>query len=81
MTTIVTPKAARAKEVEKDASMVKQKEMMAAHYDKLTSAQANGAKADEGSFLRLIAITARSPGALRASRSANRGCCVSLCKT
>ncbi len=37
-TKIVTPKAAPAKEVEKDASMVKQKEMMAAHYDRLTSA-------------------------------------------
>ena len=43
-TTIVTPKAAPAKEVEKDASMVKQKEMMAAHYDRLTSAPETGEK-------------------------------------
>ncbi len=43
-TTIVTPKAAPAKEVEKDASMVKQKEMMAAHYDRLTSAPQTGEK-------------------------------------
>ena len=38
MTIITTPKTAPAKEVEKDASMVKQKEMMAAHYERLTSA-------------------------------------------
>jgi benzoyl-CoA reductase subunit B len=44
MTTIVTPKAAPAKEVEKDASMVKQKEMMAGHYERLTSAQETGTK-------------------------------------
>ena len=44
MTTIVTPKAKPAVEVEKDASMVKQKEMMAAHYDRLTSAPETGAK-------------------------------------
>ncbi|HEY7460140.1 MAG TPA: benzoyl-CoA reductase subunit B [Xanthobacteraceae bacterium] len=43
-TTIVTPKAAPAREVEKDASMVKQKEMMAAHYDRLTSAPETGEK-------------------------------------
>jgi benzoyl-CoA reductase subunit B len=43
-TTIVTPKAAPAKEVEKDASMQKQKDMMAAHYDRLTSARETGAK-------------------------------------
>ena len=41
---IVTPKAAPAKEVIKDASMVKQKEMMAAHYDRLTSAPQTGEK-------------------------------------
>ena len=33
-----------AKDVEKDASMRKQKEMMAAHYDRLTSAPETGAK-------------------------------------
>ena len=44
MTTIVTSKKAPAKEVEKDASMVKQKAMMAAHYDRLTSAAETGAK-------------------------------------
>ena len=45
MTTIITtPKPGPAKEVEKDASMVKQKEMMAAHYDRLTSAVETGAK-------------------------------------
>ncbi|HEY4774672.1 MAG TPA: benzoyl-CoA reductase subunit B [Xanthobacteraceae bacterium] len=44
MTTIVAPKAAPAREVEKDASMVKQKEMMAAHYDRLTSAPKTGEK-------------------------------------
>jgi len=44
MTIINTPKAAPAKEVEKDASMVKQKEMMAAHYDRVTSASETGAK-------------------------------------
>jgi benzoyl-CoA reductase subunit B len=43
-TTIVTPKAAPAREVETDASMVKQKEMMAAHYDRLTSAPETGEK-------------------------------------
>jgi benzoyl-CoA reductase subunit B len=42
-TKIVTPKAA-AKEVEKDASMQKQKDMMAAHYDRITSAHEVGAK-------------------------------------
>ena len=42
-TKIVTPKAA-AKDVEKDASMRKQKEMMAAHYDRLTAAPETGAK-------------------------------------
>jgi len=42
-TIIVTPKAV-AKEVEKDASMAKQKEMMAAHYDRLTSAPETGEK-------------------------------------
>ena len=41
---IVTPKTAAAKEVVKDASMVKQKEMMAAHYDRLTSAPQTGEK-------------------------------------
>jgi benzoyl-CoA reductase subunit B len=44
MTIITTPKAAPAKEVEKDASMVKQKAMMAAHYDRLTSAAETGEK-------------------------------------
>jgi benzoyl-CoA reductase subunit B len=43
-TQIVTPKAAKAKEVIKDASMVKQKEMMAAHYDRLTNAPQSGEK-------------------------------------
>jgi benzoyl-CoA reductase subunit B len=42
-TQIITPKAV-AKEVDKDASMVKQKEMMAGHYDRLTSAPETGAK-------------------------------------
>ena len=42
--TIVTPKAAPAKDVEKDASMQKQKDMMAAHYDRLTSSRETGAK-------------------------------------
>jgi len=41
---ITTPKPAPAKEVVKDASMVKQKEMMAAHYDRLTSAAETGEK-------------------------------------
>ena len=43
MTVIVTPKAA-AKAVAKDDSMLKQKEMMAGHYDRLTSARETGAK-------------------------------------
>jgi benzoyl-CoA reductase subunit B len=43
-TTFVTPKAAPAKEVVKDASMMKQKEMMAAHYDRLTSVPESGEK-------------------------------------
>ena len=43
MTVIVTPKAA-PKPVAKDDSMLKQKEMMAAHYDRLTSAHETGAK-------------------------------------
>jgi benzoyl-CoA reductase subunit B len=47
-TKIVTPKTAAnkpaAKEVEKDASMQKQKNMMAAHYDRITSAPETGAK-------------------------------------
>jgi benzoyl-CoA reductase subunit B len=42
-TKIVTPKAA-AKDIEKDASMRKQKEMMASHYDRITSAPETGAK-------------------------------------
>ena len=42
--TIVTPKAAPAKDVEKDASMAKQKAMMAAHYDRLTDSPQTGAK-------------------------------------
>lgn len=44
MTVIVTPKAAPAKKVAKDASMLKQKDMMAAHYDRLTNAPATGEK-------------------------------------
>jgi benzoyl-CoA reductase subunit B len=43
-TQIVTPKKVAAKEVEKDASMAKQKAMMAAHYDRLTDAPVTGAK-------------------------------------
>ena len=43
-TKIVTPKGAPAKAVVKDASMLKQKEMMAAHYDRLTSAPETGEK-------------------------------------
>ena len=43
-TKIVTPKAAAAKAVVKDASMVKQKEMMAAHYDRLTNVPETGEK-------------------------------------
>jgi benzoyl-CoA reductase subunit B len=42
-TTAPTAKA-RVKEVEKDASMQKQKEMMASHYERLTSAPQTGAK-------------------------------------
>jgi benzoyl-CoA reductase subunit B len=42
-TKIVTPKAA-VKDIEKDASMAKQKQMMAAHYDRLTAAPQTGAK-------------------------------------
>src|SRR3974390_3538222 len=41
---ITTPKTAPAKEVVKDASMGKQKERMAAHYDRLTSAAETGEK-------------------------------------
>ena len=41
---INTPKTAPAKEVVKDASMVKQKEMMASHYDRLTNAPQTGEK-------------------------------------
>ena len=44
MTVVVTSKAAPAKDVEKDASMVKQKAMMAAHYDRLTSSPETSAK-------------------------------------
>jgi len=43
-TKIVTPKAAAAKAVAKDASMMKQKEMMAAHYDRLTNVPETGEK-------------------------------------
>ncbi len=43
-TTFVTSKTAAAKQVVKDASMVKQKEMMAGHYDRLTSAPQTGEK-------------------------------------
>src|SRR6516162_2898448 len=41
---ITTPKPASTKTVAKDASMVKQKEMMASHYDRLTSAPQSGEK-------------------------------------
>jgi len=44
MTVITTPKAGPAKAVEKDAAMTKQKEMMNAHYERLTSAPVSGAK-------------------------------------
>jgi benzoyl-CoA reductase subunit B len=44
MTVIVTPKAGPAKDIEKDASMLKQKEMMAAHYDRLTNVPQTGEK-------------------------------------
>jgi benzoyl-CoA reductase subunit B len=44
MTVIVTPKAAPAKEIAKDASMIKQKEMMAAHYERLSNAPQTGEK-------------------------------------
>jgi len=44
MTVISTPKAGPAKAVEKDAAMTKQKEMMNAHYERLTSAPVSGAK-------------------------------------
>jgi benzoyl-CoA reductase subunit B len=44
MTTFVTPKPGPAKPVAKDDSMLKQKEMMASHYDRLTSAGETGAK-------------------------------------
>ncbi len=42
-TKIVTSRAP-VKEAVKDASMVKQKEMMAAHYDRLTNAGETGSK-------------------------------------
>src|SRR5262249_46463249 len=44
MTIITTSKKAPAKPVAKDASMLKQKAMMAAHYDRLTSAPETGEK-------------------------------------
>ena len=44
MTVITTPKGAPAKSVVKDDSMLKQKEMMASHFDRLTSASETGAK-------------------------------------
>ena len=44
MTVFTTPKAGPAKAVEKDAAMTKQKEMMNAHYERLTSAPVSGAK-------------------------------------
>ena len=43
-TTSPTPQKAPVKDIEKDASMVKQKQMMAAHYDRLTSAPETGEK-------------------------------------
>jgi benzoyl-CoA reductase subunit B len=44
MTVITTPKGGPPKPVAKDDSMLKQKEMMAAHYDRLTSAPETGEK-------------------------------------
>jgi benzoyl-CoA reductase subunit B len=44
MTVVTTSRAASAKDVEKDASMVKQKAMMAAHYERLANAPQTGAK-------------------------------------
>ena len=44
MTVITTPKGAPAKSVVKDDSMLKQKEMMASHFERLTSASETGAK-------------------------------------
>jgi benzoyl-CoA reductase subunit B len=44
MTVIVTSRAAPKKEVVKDASMLKQKAMMAAHYDRLTNVPQSGEK-------------------------------------
>ncbi len=44
MSTIINVPKAAPKEVAKDASMLKQKEMMASHYDRLTSAAETGAK-------------------------------------
>ena len=44
MTTIVTPKGAPPKPVVKDDSMLKQKGMMAAHYDRLSDAPQTGEK-------------------------------------
>ncbi|MCL4791294.1 MAG: benzoyl-CoA reductase subunit B, partial [Gammaproteobacteria bacterium] len=44
MSTPVTAPKAQRQDVEKDASMQKQKEMMAAHYDRLTDAPQTGAK-------------------------------------
>ncbi len=44
MTIITTPKKAVAEDVIKDASMAKQKEMMAQHFDRLSDAPATGAK-------------------------------------
>jgi benzoyl-CoA reductase subunit B len=45
MTTVITtPKPAAAKQVVKDLSMMKQKDMMAAHYDRLTSVPETGKK-------------------------------------
>ena len=40
----VTTSKSTAPEVAKDASMLKQKEMMAAHYDRLSNANENGQK-------------------------------------
>lgn len=44
MTVIVTPRGLPVKPVAKDDSMLKQKEMMAAHYERLTSAPETGEK-------------------------------------
>jgi len=44
MTAVITTPKAKPKDISKDASMIKQKEMMAAHYDRLTNAPQTGEK-------------------------------------